>query len=146
MSNKCAHPALQQLLVQLRNIHESISSYRPSNDRPPILDSSLDTTGDEDGLWLRQDGIHGLKKLKESIKIDLDVLEKFLEDPQSVHLPPLSTNSPYLIAVWNELLCAPGPVESVFKLFKVAGPISDSRQRGAQRPPTAKKMENDGYE
>jgi hypothetical protein len=71
------HPALQQLRVQLQSIHESISNFQPSTSKPPILDSSLDI-GDssEDGQWLQQEHIPGLKKLRDSVKIDLDVLEK----------------------------------------------------------------------
>ncbi|KAG5725178.1 hypothetical protein E4T56_gene10197 [Termitomyces sp. T112] len=133
-----SHVALQHLRVKLQNIYESISNYQPSTDKPPILDSSLDTSSDEDGQWLQQDNVQGLKKLKDSVKIDLDVLEKFLDDPQSVHLPPLSTNAPYLIAVWNEVLCAPLPVNAVFKSFPLSGPSADTRQRGAQRSPATK--------
>ncbi|KAF8062266.1 hypothetical protein FPV67DRAFT_1422151 [Lyophyllum atratum] len=134
------HPALQRLRVRLQNIHEAISNYQPSAARPPILDSSLDigTDANDDGQWLQQENIQGQKKLRDSVKIDLDVLEKFLNDPQSVHLPPLSTNAPYLIAVWNEVLCAPPQVEAVFKSMPLAGPSADPRQRGAQRAPAVK--------
>ncbi|KAG6808672.1 hypothetical protein H0H92_003283 [Tricholoma furcatifolium] len=133
-----SHVALQDLRTRLKKIYEAISNYQPSTERLPMLDSSLDTSGDEDGQWLQQDNIHGLKKLKESVKVDLDALEKFLDDPQSLHLPPLSTNAPYLIAVWNELLYAPAPVDAVFKPFLLCGPPVDPRQRKAQRPPAVK--------
>ncbi|KAG6890487.1 hypothetical protein C0992_000979 [Termitomyces sp. T32_za158] len=132
------HLSLKDLRVRLQNIYQCISTYQPSTDKPPILDSSLDITGDEDGQWLQQDNVQGLKKLKDSIRIDLDLLEKFLDNPQSAHLPPLSTNAPYLIAVWNEVICAPAPVSAVFKSFSLSGPSGDTRQRGAQRPPSAK--------
>ena len=71
-----SHVALHHLRVRLQTIHESISSYQPLTGRPPILDSSLDTAGDEDGQWLQQDNVQGLKRLKDWVKIDLDVLEK----------------------------------------------------------------------
>ncbi|KAG6907046.1 hypothetical protein DXG01_010817 [Tephrocybe rancida] len=132
------HLALQHLRVRLQNIYEAILSYQPSRGIPPILDSSLDNAGDEEGQWLQQDNIQGLKKLKDAVKIDLDVLEKFLDDPQSAYLPPLSTNAPYLVAVWNELLCVDAPVDAVFKSFPLSGPSVDNRQRGAQRPPAVK--------
>ncbi|KAG5644668.1 hypothetical protein DXG03_007967 [Asterophora parasitica] len=134
------HPALQHLRLKLKDIYEAISNYQPSTSRPPILDSSLDiaTETNEDGQWLQQDNIQGLRKLRDSVKIDLDVLEKFLDDPQCAYLPPLSTNAPYLIAVWNEVLCAPAPVDSVFKSIPLAGPVVDPRQRGTQRPPAVK--------
>ncbi|KAG5639725.1 hypothetical protein H0H81_000005 [Sphagnurus paluster] len=123
------HPPLQHLRIRLKDIHDAISNYQPSTARPPILDSSIDVGTDEDGQWLQQDNVPGLKKLRDSVRIDLDVLEK---------LPPLSTNAPYLIAVWNEVLCAPAPVDSVFKSIPLAGPPVDTRQRDAQRPPAVK--------
>ncbi|GLB39845.1 putative protein of unknown function (DUF1308) [Lyophyllum shimeji] len=134
------HPALQQLRARLQTIYEAISNYQPLTARPPILDSSLDvgTEASDDGQWLQQENVQGLKKLKDSVKIDLDVLQKFLSDPQSAYLPPLSTNAPYLIAVWNEVLCAPRPVDAVFKSVPLAGPSADPRQRGTQRPPAVK--------
>ncbi|RDB23624.1 hypothetical protein Hypma_009502 [Hypsizygus marmoreus] len=134
------HPALQQLKIRLQNIHDAISTYQPLTAKPPILDSSLNTGTDtsDDGQWLQQEHIQGLKKLRDSVKVDLDVLEKFLSTPGSAHLPPLSTNAPYLIAVWNEVLCAPPPVDAVFKSMPLTGPSADQRQRGAQRPPAVK--------
>lgn len=68
------HPELRDLRVHLRSIHESIAHFQPPAKRPPILDSSLEVA--EDTHWLQYDNIPGLKKLKESIKIDLDVLDK----------------------------------------------------------------------
>ncbi|KAF5384325.1 hypothetical protein D9615_003311 [Tricholomella constricta] len=134
------HPVLQNLRIRLKDIHEAISNYQPLSARPPILDSSLDngTDTNEDGQWLQQENIQGLKKLRDSVKIDLDVLKKFLDDPQCAHLPPLSTNAPYLIAVWNEVLCAPAQVDSIFKSIPISGPSVDPRQRGTKRPPAVK--------
>ncbi|KAF5340035.1 hypothetical protein D9611_012428 [Ephemerocybe angulata] len=71
------------------------------------------------------------------------VAPAFLEDPSSAHRPPLSTNAPYLISVWNELLCAPGAVMSVFKTFlfepkgDVRMPPSAQRKKTGVRPPGA---------
>jgi hypothetical protein len=72
------HPALQQLRHQLQSIHDAISNFHPSTSKPPILDSSLDIGADssEDAQWLQQEHIPGLKKLRDSVKVDLDVLEK----------------------------------------------------------------------
>ncbi|TFK31941.1 hypothetical protein BDQ12DRAFT_639392 [Crucibulum laeve] len=140
--NNPIHPELQLLRIRLQNIHDAISNFQPSSSRPPILDSSLDVGADagEEGQWLQQENIPGLKKLRDSIKIDLDVLEKFLDNPESIHLPPLSTNAPYLIAVWKEVLCAAQPIVSVFKMFQF-NPSSEPvgpRKRGAPRPPGTK--------
>jgi len=71
------HPALRKLQTLLHSVHEAISNYQPH--RPPILDSSIDVAtseGDEDGQWTQLDHISGLKKLRDAVKIDLDVLEK----------------------------------------------------------------------
>ncbi|KAF7366638.1 hypothetical protein MSAN_00921700 [Mycena sanguinolenta] len=117
------HPELHCLRTTLRSIHESLSDFRPLAARPPVLDSSTEAItsssleSPDDGQWLQQENIPGLKQLKDSVKIDLDGLEKFLDDPQSAKLPPLSTNAPYLIAVWNEVLCAPPLIVSVLKSF-----------------------------
>ncbi|KAJ3852605.1 hypothetical protein EV368DRAFT_40632 [Lentinula lateritia] len=116
-----SHPELRSLHNHLRSIHDSISHFQPPVKRLPILDSSLEVIQNpaEDTHWLQHDKIPGLKKLKESIKVDLDALNKFLDDPNSGNLPSLSTNAPYLIAVWNEVLCARVPVICVFKSFSV---------------------------
>ncbi|KAK0219684.1 hypothetical protein EDD85DRAFT_960873 [Armillaria nabsnona] len=131
-----SHPTLRILRTRLQAIHDSISHFQPPTRRPPILDSSLDLI---DTQWLQQDHIPGLRKLKDTIKIDLDVLDKFLEDPKSANLPPLSTNAPYLIAVWNEVICAPARVVLVFKSFSSTPPPStpvsrETRKAGGQKP------------
>lgn len=74
------HSGLQQLRTRLQNIHDAISNFQSSTAKLLILDSSLDIGpgGDpsEDGQWFQQEHIPGLKKLRDSVKIDLDVLEK----------------------------------------------------------------------
>ncbi|KAJ6591083.1 hypothetical protein DFH09DRAFT_975401 [Mycena vulgaris] len=119
-----AHPELHLLKSTLRSIHESLADFRPLAARPPILDSSSESSlnGDSanDAQWLQQENIPGLKQLRDALKIDLDVLERFLDDPNSANLPPLSTNAPYLIAVYNEVLCAPPQIVSIFKSFPLA--------------------------
>ncbi|KAJ2984483.1 hypothetical protein NUW54_g10495 [Trametes sanguinea] len=70
--------------------------------KPPILDSSVYSAGgSNDEFHSHQDAIHGLRALREAVKRDLDVLEKFLDGPASSAMPSLSTNAPYLVAVWN---------------------------------------------
>ncbi|KAF8153239.1 hypothetical protein B0H34DRAFT_97427 [Crassisporium funariophilum] len=139
------HIELQILKSRLQQIHNAISNFQPLTARPPILDSSYDAANEtnEENQWLKQENIPGLKKLRDNIKIDLGVLEKFLDDPACSNLPPLSTNAPYLIAVWNEVLCAPALVVSVFKTFLFDppanhAPADGSRKRSTQRPPGAK--------
>ncbi|KDR74853.1 hypothetical protein GALMADRAFT_70436 [Galerina marginata CBS 339.88] len=142
-----AHHDLQVIKARLLHIHNAISNFRPLTARPPILDSAFEAAaasgennpGDnEENQWLQQESIPGLKKLRESIKVDLGVLEKFLDDPNSVNLPPLSTNAPYLVAVWNELICAPAPIVSIFKTFPSHAANDVPITRG---PPTGTKVD-----
>ncbi|KAF8884227.1 hypothetical protein CPB84DRAFT_1850760 [Gymnopilus junonius] len=133
------HPELRSIRGHLIQIHDAISNFKPLTARPPILDSSCDTLtaneNNEDNLnhWLQPESVPGLKKLKESIKLDLEVLEKFLDDPNCANLSPLSTNAPYLVAVWNELVFAPPLVVSVFKTFSVNASASTSSDKGKGR-------------
>jgi hypothetical protein len=73
-----AHPELWLLRIRLQKIHDSISHFQPLTAKPPILDSSVDVGGEsnDDSQWLQQEHIPGLKKLRDTIKIDLDLLEK----------------------------------------------------------------------
>ncbi|CAA7269905.1 unnamed protein product [Cyclocybe aegerita] len=139
------YPDLQKIRSRLLQIHDAISNFKPLTPRPPILDSSLDASNDvtEENQWLHQENVPGLKKLKENIKIDLGILDKFLNSANCANLPSLSTNAPYIIAVWNEVLCAPAPIASVFKTFQLkpsSTPSDKSLKRTAhqQRPPGAK--------
>ncbi|KAF5325349.1 hypothetical protein D9619_009615 [Psilocybe cf. subviscida] len=116
------HPELQKIRRHLSQIHDGIAHFKPLTARPPICDASFEDAArssevTEENQWLHQESVPGLRKLKESIRIDLGVLDKFLGDPQCANLPPLSTNAPYLVAVWNEVLTAPPPTVSVFKTF-----------------------------
>lgn len=72
------HPDLVELQKRLQVIYDSIDDFRPPAKRLPILDSSLELTGDgpSDEQWIQQDYISGLKKLKDTIGIDLGVLDK----------------------------------------------------------------------
>ena len=40
-----------------------------------------------------------------------------MNDRRKEELPPLSTNAPYLVAVWNEVLSAPPPVVGIWSTF-----------------------------
>ncbi|KAL1948499.1 hypothetical protein VTO73DRAFT_12574 [Trametes versicolor] len=107
--------------------------------KPPILDSSIDLDGQSnDEFHSHQDAVHGLRGLRDSVKRDLDVLEKFLDDPACASMPALSTNAPYLISVWNEVLYAPPPIVTIGRSFPDAPqPISVAR-RGSRKSPGVK--------
>ncbi len=148
------HPTLRILRTRLQAIHDSISHFQPPTRRPPIHDSSLDLN---DTQWLQQDYIPGLRKLKDTIKIDLDVLDKvrdhpargscrsltlpchfssFLEDPKSANLPPLSDECAVPDSGVERSNCAPARVVSVFKSFSSTLPSSTPapRKAGGQKP------------
>ncbi|KAJ6612783.1 hypothetical protein B0H10DRAFT_1806835 [Mycena sp. CBHHK59/15] len=136
------HPQLHAVLSSLRAIHDSLSTFQPLAVRPPILDSSTDAAtytidSTDDGQWLQQENIPGLKQLRDSVRVDLDGLEKFINGPTAISLPPLSSNAPYLISVYNEVLCAPPPILSVLQTFPLTAhdlPNDRSQHVGARIP------------
>ncbi|KAH9030503.1 hypothetical protein EDB85DRAFT_2074286 [Lactarius pseudohatsudake] len=99
-------------LDELELVYRSITSYRPAVSNPPILDSSLDAPINQDS-----DHISGLRPLLEAVKRDLDVTKQFLAAPHAASLPPPSTNAPYLIAVWKEVLSSPLPIVAIGRTF-----------------------------
>lgn len=73
------HDDLQKLQSQLSYIFENMSSYEPPVPKPPILDSSLDDLREDtaaDTARTANEGLPGLRALKESVKRDLEVLDK----------------------------------------------------------------------
>ena len=70
------HTDLYTLQTQLRGILKSVSSFRPNTARPHIIDSSFDISGNSADDVHRQDAVKGLRGFKDSVKRDLDVLEK----------------------------------------------------------------------
>jgi hypothetical protein len=83
-SNGPSHPELRSIQKRLQHIYENISNFQPPPVLYPILDSSLEAqtaeaNDDANGHhWSQQDHISGLKKLKESLKIDLDGIQKVI--------------------------------------------------------------------
>jgi hypothetical protein len=67
--------SLQALRTQLEDIRKSIIHFQPPTSKFSVLDSSIEAGGDEDH-WLQQDVVPGLKVLRQSIRRDLDVLDK----------------------------------------------------------------------
>ncbi|KAJ6604966.1 hypothetical protein B0H10DRAFT_1821281 [Mycena sp. CBHHK59/15] len=141
------HPELHLLHEKLQNVYDALLNFRPLAGSPPILDSSVGSDPNDDGQWLRHENIPGIKKLRESIKFDIDILAKAGlfhalcgNSAYAAHPPPpISTHAPYLLAVWNEILCAPRSIVSVFKFIQL-NPCegTDRRERKARRPPSTK--------
>ncbi|KAA1474378.1 hypothetical protein DENSPDRAFT_781724 [Dentipellis sp. KUC8613] len=136
------HPQLQKQLNDLQNVAESIAVYEPYVPKPPILDASIDAE-DEDA-HNRGDTLPGLRTLSESIKRDIELIQKFLKNPNAASLNPPSTNAPYLLAVWEEVLRAPQPVVAIGKTFFARSPGKQTangqpaRGNGSHRSPGVK--------
>ncbi|KAI0943763.1 hypothetical protein AcW1_002848 [Taiwanofungus camphoratus] len=130
------HPELQKLRLQLREIHDAMANFGPVTVKPPILDSSFDLNGAPEihERCLQQESVPGLRALRDTVGRDLGVLEKFLADERCALLPPLSTNAPYLIAVWDEVLLAPPPIVSVCQTFHETSEPAMLPKRGSRRP------------
>lgn len=119
-----AHVDLHRLRLRLQEILGSIYAFESPIRLPPVLDASL--AGDDPSRvggsrTAAETAIPGLRGLEESVRRDLDVLTKFLDDPRNETLPPLSTNAPYLVAVWDEVLTAPPPVVGIWSTFPDPG-------------------------
>lgn len=72
------HPELHRLRTQLQEMLESMSKFVPAMPKPPIIDSSFDLSGHAGEDVQRRDAIRGMRSLKDTVKRDLDVLEKVL--------------------------------------------------------------------
>ncbi|KAI0074939.1 hypothetical protein K474DRAFT_1600700 [Panus rudis PR-1116 ss-1] len=132
------HPDLQSQREKLRSILQAIPTFEPGIVDPPIIDASLDsrTAGEDEPQ--RKEAVHGLRHLRDAVRRDLDVLDKFLNDPACADLPALSTNAPYLISVWNEVLLAPQPVVGIWSTFSESGKNVLPRQRGQPKDDSVK--------
>ncbi|KAG2159385.1 uncharacterized protein EDB93DRAFT_1237534 [Suillus bovinus] len=119
------HEELYELCDCLRSVSVELDSYEPESQHSPIIDSS----GEEPGELKPQtrEVLPGLRFLRDEVKRDLQVLQKFLDDPESSSLPPLSTNAPYLVAVWQELRQARGAV-AIYRTFHTAVHPQTSRK------------------
>ncbi|OCH94600.1 hypothetical protein OBBRIDRAFT_831652 [Obba rivulosa] len=135
------HPELQALQQQLRAILADMRSFAPSIPKPPILDTSIRLVSTSHTPSEPQsEGMPGLRALRDAVQRDLSVLNEFLADPHCSALPPLSTNAPYLVAVWNEVQCAPPPVTAIWQTFPDPAHAQGkaTRKRGSQKPPGVK--------
>ncbi|KAI0649955.1 hypothetical protein C8Q79DRAFT_900550 [Trametes meyenii] len=136
-----AHPDLHHLLDELREIYTAMADFGSAKlaAKPPILDSSMSLGGDsQEEFHSHQDAVQGLRALREAVKRDMDALDKFLSDPECSSKPPLSTNAPYLISVWNEVLNAPPPIVTIWRTFAEVPQLSRVTKCGSRKPPGVK--------
>ncbi|KAI0717893.1 hypothetical protein C8T65DRAFT_707031 [Cerioporus squamosus] len=135
------HPELHNLRSQLREIYNAMATFGSAQlaAKPPILDSSIDLSRDgSEEFHSHQDAVHGLRALRDAVRRDLDVLEKFLNDPECASTPALSTNAPYLISVWNEVLHASPPIVTIMRTFLEGEQPAHVPRRGSRKPPGVK--------
>ena len=76
--NAAAHSELRIQRDRLSRIYDTIPRLQPPVVRLPIIDSSIESATDsgDEIPWLQQENITGLKKLQDSVKTDLDLLDK----------------------------------------------------------------------
>ncbi|KAH7911502.1 hypothetical protein BJ138DRAFT_1085530 [Hygrophoropsis aurantiaca] len=110
------HTELRTLYARLQSVQKSIAKYEPVLSKPPIIDASIECDEQGAGIGRVAESIPGLRFLREEIKRDLEVMEEFLERSHTSATPSLSTNAPYLMAVWNELLSAETPI-ALYRTF-----------------------------
>ncbi|RDX52586.1 hypothetical protein OH76DRAFT_169551 [Lentinus brumalis] len=134
------HPELHDLRSQLREIYTAMATFGSTQlaAKPPILDSSIDLSRESEEFHSHQDAVHGLRALRDAVRRDLDVLEKFLNAPESASAPALSTNAPYLISVWNEVLHASPPIVTIMRTFVEGDQPAHVPRRGSRKPPGVK--------
>lgn len=73
------HPELQIQRQRLRAILQAIPLFGSGIVKPPIIDASIDSSGDEEKQ--SQDSVYGLRSLRDAVRRDLDVLEKVSNSP-----------------------------------------------------------------
>ena len=71
------HPELQIIRSKLNDILKSASTFGPGVTRPPVIDASVEVSGESsEDITTQQEVLPGLKALRDAVKRDLDVLEK----------------------------------------------------------------------
>ena len=73
------HPELQTIRSKLSDILKSITAFGPGVTRPPVIDASIEVSGEvSDDVTTQQQTLPGLRALRDAVKRDLDVLEKII--------------------------------------------------------------------
>jgi hypothetical protein len=73
MSSVLAHAELHATRSQLRDVYESIRAYQHPIARPPIIDACFEDRVDD---VQHVEAVPGLRGLRESVRKDLDILDK----------------------------------------------------------------------
>ncbi|KAF9515829.1 hypothetical protein BS47DRAFT_1484237 [Hydnum rufescens UP504] len=122
-------PNIRDHLVRVLEIEQAhyISYNRP---RPPLIIDVADGAKDDNS---NPDSVHivGLKRLIADLGRELKRLEKFMSTPNFGSLPALSTNAPYLLAVWDEVVASRNVV-AVCKTFPIVSKAPNSFSAGSK--------------
>ncbi|KAG9313786.1 hypothetical protein JVU11DRAFT_6146 [Chiua virens] len=104
---------LADLHARLSDIYESVQSFDVPSPRLPIIDLSPSNERDDRD---DREPLPGLRFLREEVKRDCGLLHKCLREHGNQPSASISTNAPYLIAVWDELVHARQPV-AIYRMF-----------------------------
>ncbi|CAE6427209.1 unnamed protein product [Rhizoctonia solani] len=98
----------------LSSIIDSLPYLTSATVQLPLLDTEGGLFGAGDG------GVVGIKNFRTSAHKDIDGLDNFIAQHLNTQgpLPPLSTNAPYILAVWGEIIAA-NPVQAIGKTFNL---------------------------
>ncbi|KAH7337676.1 hypothetical protein B0J17DRAFT_718426 [Rhizoctonia solani] len=104
----------RQMRDNLSSIIGSLPYLTSATPQPPFLDVEGGLFGGGDG------GVVGIKNFRISAQKDIDGLDNYISQHLNTPdpLPPLSTNAPYILAVWSEIIAA-CPVQAVGKTFNL---------------------------
>lgn len=103
---------------RLQQVRNAIHSFQPRAPQPPILETpASNATLQLDNQSPSKGSFPGLRILREEVNRECAVLERFLQNPtQSEGGPSFSSNAPYLIAVWQELVHSHRPI-ALYRTF-----------------------------
>jgi hypothetical protein len=113
-ANNGSGPSAQERLIEsyqkLASICRSIHQFTPSDHvyQPPIIDN-------HDTKYTPQE-LSGLPKFRSTCEKEADWLEELTRAEQPPDHP--STNAPYLISVWDQVMTCPRPLISIGEAFK----------------------------
>ncbi|KDN46589.1 hypothetical protein RSAG8_04242, partial [Rhizoctonia solani AG-8 WAC10335] len=98
----------------LSSIIDSLPYLTWAIPQPPLLDMEGGLFGAGDG------GVVGVKNFRISAQKDIDGLDNYISQHLNTPspLPPLSTNAPYILAVWGEITAA-CPVQAIGKTLNL---------------------------
>ncbi|KAG8216020.1 hypothetical protein J3R82DRAFT_8013 [Butyriboletus roseoflavus] len=104
--------------ARLSDVYNSIQSFDVPLPQPPVIWHDKDN----------REALPGLRFLREEVKRDCDVLDRFTREDANSSTP--SANAPYLIAVWGELVHARQPV-AIYRTFSPANGQDRTRGKAA---------------